>query len=228
MLQKRFFPRAFGVALLLAQGACGVPAAPCVVPETGENVTLIDHGWHVDVGISADEISGPLAIFRDLFPGARAFVFGYGKKTFLSAPPDTISEYLLGPIPGPALIEVAALNVLPDAAYPADETITLRLPPGGARALSDFIGNDFEEDRDKKPLLVGPGNFLGSLFYAARGTYSLAHTCNTWAADALHAAGLPISGDGVAFSGDLISRAADARAAWCQDTSSHQGTVRPR
>ncbi len=127
-----------------------------------------------------------------------------------------MSEYLLGPVPGPALIEVTGLKVPPSVAYPGEDTIVLPLPPGGARALSEFLWRDLETDGGQKPRLVAPGQFPGSLFYAARSRYSLAHTCNTWAADALRAAGLPVRADGVVFSGAVMSRAADARAAYCR------------
>jgi hypothetical protein len=139
-------------------------------------------------------------------------MFGYGKKTFLTAPPDTISEYLLGPLPGPAVIEVTGVGTNPVDAYPPGEILVVRLPPGGARALSDFLWRDIARDAVGRPRLVGPGPFPGSLFYAAVTGYSLAHTCNTWAADALRAAGLKLDAGGVVFSGQVVARATAAGA----------------
>lgn len=62
-------------------------------------VTLIDRGWHVEIALPAEALTGGLAVFRDVFPGARAVAFGYGKRTFFTAKTDSLSEYLLGPFP---------------------------------------------------------------------------------------------------------------------------------
>ncbi len=168
----------------------------------------------MEIGLAADRVEGPLSVFRDIFPGARGLMFGYGKRTFFTAKADTFSEYVLGPVPGPAAIQATGLTTLPDAAYEPRAVMVMRLPPGGARALSDFLWADLDRDTAGGPRLIAPGNYPGSLFYAARSGYSLAHTCNTWAADALHAAGLAVDGDGVVFSGQVVARAVEARA--CQ------------
>jgi hypothetical protein len=142
-------------------------------------------------------------------------MFGYGKRTFMTAQADRASEYLLGPFPGPAVIETVGLRSLPPAAYGPEGMVALALPAGGAAALSAFIWNDFARDRTGAPRLVGPGRYDGSRFYDAVSGYNLAHTCNTWIADALHEAGLPIQSDGVVFSGQAMSRVDRAAAAQC-------------
>lgn len=195
--------QALGVALLLAVAGCATRAPVCLAAPGGDTAYIIDRGWHVDLGIAVGSLDGGLAMFRDVFPGARAVVFGYGKRTFLTAPPDDWSEYLLGPIPGRATIEVAGLLVLPDAAYAPGEVTALPLPPGGAARLSAFIWRDFASAHR-----IGLGH--GTLFYAANSRYSLLHTCNTWAADALAAADARISAADVILSGQVKRRAVAA------------------
>jgi hypothetical protein len=51
------------------------------------------------------------------------------------------------------------------------------------------------------PLQTGP--YAGSLYYSATQAYSAFHTCNTWAAEALQAAGLPVHSFGVELSAQL-------------------------
>ena len=58
-----------------------------------------------------------------MFPGARTIMFGYAKRTFVTAPAHTISEYILGPVPGPAIIDVSGINVSPLEAYEPGSTI---------------------------------------------------------------------------------------------------------
>lgn len=200
------------IAVLLAGCSSPEPAAcPAPLP-IAEYVYVRSHGWHVDIGMSADSIAGPLTVFRDIFPGAPALMFGYGKRTFFTARAETFSEYLLGPLPGPAVIQVTGVGSTLADAYPPGDLLVMRLPPGGARKLSDFLWHDIALDKAGQPLLVGPAGFLGSQFYAAVTGYSLAHTCNTWAANALQAAGVPVQGDGVVFSGQVVARVTEAGA----------------
>ncbi|MGH6676638.1 MAG: DUF2459 domain-containing protein, partial [Xanthobacteraceae bacterium] len=51
---------------------------------------------------------------------------------------------------------------------------------------------------------LGHGPYPSSAFYAAAGTYDGTHTCNTWTAEALHTAGLPVTSAGVVFAGQLM------------------------
>ena len=204
--------RYLAIAVLLA-GCSGPEPASCPAPlPMAEYVYVRSHGWHVDIGLSAGSVTGPLAVFRDIFPGARALMFGYGKRTFFTARADTFSEYLLGPVPGPAVIQVTGVGSNLVDAYPPGDLLVMRLPQGGATALSDFLWHDIVLDAVGQPRLVGPAGFPGSQFYDAVTGYSLAHTCNTWAANALQAAGLPVQGDGVMFSGQVVARVTEAGA----------------
>jgi hypothetical protein len=204
--------RYLAIAVVLAGCSVQEPAS-CTAPlPAADYVYVRSHGWHVDIGMSADSITGPLAVFREIFPGAQALMFGYGKRTFLTARADTFSEYLLGPLPGLAVIQVTGVGSDLAEAYPPGDLLVMRLPPGGARALSDFLWHDIALDKVGQPRLVGPADFPGSQFYAAVTGYSLAHTCNTWAANALQAAGVSVHGEGVVFSGQVVARVTDAGA----------------
>lgn len=188
--------------------ACSSTVPPCSSssPARGDVIYAVEGGWHVGLGIPVQELDGGLAFYRNIFPGARVIMFGYGKRTFITAPPDAISEYFLGPVPGPAVIQAVGLNVMPPDAYAPEDVVTLRLPPGGARALSHYIWNDLSKDAAGKPQEVARSNDPDGLFYAAESEYSLLHTCNTWAADALHEAGFPVSGDSVIFAGQVMTQ----------------------
>lgn len=174
---------------------------------------MVDHGWHTDIGIPAGRIAGPLARFRSVFAGARALVFSFGKRTFMTAKVDRWEEYLLGPFPGPGAILVTGLAVLPDQAYPGADAVALPVPAGGMAALSRFLWRQFARDSVGEPKLIARGPSTGSLFYAASVPYGFDHTCNAWTAEALQAAGIAIRPAGVVFSGQVMGRA--RRAASC-------------
>jgi hypothetical protein len=196
-------------------GCAGSLPDGCPPPAGGDVVYVVSRGWHTEIGVPGDLLLGRLGVFRTIFPGARTVMFGYGKRTFMTAPVEGPAEYLLGPFPGPAVIEAVGLKVTPPEAYGPADMVALALPPGGAARLANFIAQDLAPDREGGPRLVGPGKFPGSLFYAARSGYSLTHTCNGWVADALHAAGLKVSGAGVVFSGQAMARAEHAAHAQC-------------
>ncbi|MGB9154654.1 MAG: DUF2459 domain-containing protein [Alphaproteobacteria bacterium] len=203
--------------IALAVSACSTIDMPsCPPPTAGDVVYVVARDWHAEIGIPVEELDENMAFYRDVFPGARVIMFGYGKKTFFTAPPQTVSEYFLGPIPGPAVMQAVALNVMPTEAYPPEDTITLLLPPGGSRALSEYLWNDLAKDAAGKPQITAPSTNPDGLFYASQSAYNLSHTCNTWAADALHAAGLPISGDGVVFSSQVMTQTAAAAEDQCR------------
>jgi hypothetical protein len=180
------------------------------VADAGEPIFIVSRGWHVELALPATELAGPLAVFRQVFPTATALSFGYGKRTFLTAPPNTPSEFLLGPFPGPALVQVTGLSKMPDVAYAPGEVTRLTLSVAGLRATENYIWSDIDRSASGTPHLIGPGRYPGSLFYSARSEYSLLHTCNTWAADAIHAGGADMTGAEVVFSGQVVSRAAAA------------------
>jgi hypothetical protein len=202
--------------LALGTAACSNAVTPCASPVAGsDTVYVVGRGWHAEVGLPVEELDGPLAFYRTAFPGARAVMFGYGKKTFFTAPAQSLAEYVLGPFPGPAAIQVTGLSVLPWEAYPPDSIIALSLPPGGSAALSASLWNDLDKDEAGAPRLLSLGHNPVSLFYAARSRYSLTHTCNTWVADMMHVAGLNVSGNGVVFSDQVMSRVARTAAGQC-------------
>jgi uncharacterized protein (TIGR02117 family) len=57
--------------------------------------------------------------------------------------------------------------------------------------LVTYIGNSFQTDATGKPIVIPTEARYGKYdaFYEAKGTYSLFHTCNTWANNALKVSG---------------------------------------
>ncbi len=202
--------------MTVVMAACSPVIRPCPHPPAGDVVYVVGQGWHAEIGIPVEELNEDLAFYRKVFPGARTIMFGYAKKTFVTSPPETISEYILGPLPGTATVHAVGLRVTPLEAYPPEATITLSLPPGGIKALCAYIKNDLATDTSGNPRIVAHSTNPDGLFYAARSQYNLLHTCNTWTANALHQAGLPISGDGVIFSGQTMTRANNVAETQCR------------
>ena len=178
-----------------------MPQAAC----DGARLWVLDRGWHTELALRADAITGGLALFRELFPGARTLLFGFGKRTFMVAPARGLSEWIAGPFPGEGLMQVIGWSVAPDgdAARPA---VGLAVPDAGFDALCRFVWRSFARDADGRPLLIGAK--AESVFYASPHGYALDYTCNRWTAEALAAAGLPVRGQGVVLVADVLRQLA--------------------
>lgn len=199
--------KAMAVALG-ALAACAVPPPlPCPAAPDGAVAWVIDHGWHTDIALRPQDLDGPLAAFRLPFAAAEALVFGFGKRSFVLAEAGAAEELLLGPFPGRGAMQVKGLRLLPPAVYPGRVT-ALALPAGGLARLSRFLWDSFALDPAGAPVPAHPGPLHGSLFYEAVRGYSLAYTCNTWAAEALRLAGLPVSERGVVLAGAVLAQLA--------------------
>ncbi len=80
-------------ARLLAGAAAGLLTACAwtpVEPYKGgaprtETVYLAAFGWHTEIGLRAETITGPLAALEREFPGAGYFTFGWGERGYYMA-----------------------------------------------------------------------------------------------------------------------------------------------
>ncbi len=198
-------------------GGCAADVPACrPQPVAADTVYVIDHGWHTDLGIPAAALTGPLASFRQTFPGMTMLIAGFGRRTFMTAPVHGLEDFLVGPFPGDGALLVAGLTAPPDLAYGSGTLVRLRLPPGGAARLSDFVWSTFRVEHGR-PVMLAPGFFAGSRFYETRIGYSGLYTCNSWTEAALHAAGLPLpSPSGVVLAGQVTGPASHLAGGACR------------
>jgi hypothetical protein len=199
--------RARCLCFFLLLAGCASPPLPCPLPAAADRVSVVSEGWHSDIAIPVDELSGGLQDIAAHFPGAQTLLFGYGKRSFMTAPPGSLAKYFTGIIPGEAAIEVTGMDTELAAVYPPEDVVTLTLPPGGAKKLSAFISKDLASTPGGTPALITGGGEPPVFVYAANSEYTFLHTCNGWAAQALAAAGVPLSPSRVVTAGRLMGRA---------------------
>jgi len=87
----------------------------------------------------------------------------------------------------------------------------LRLSATAYDALVDYIDETFKREKSLGRAPATPGLFPDSRFYPASRKFSLLRTCNTWVAEALEQAGLPISSGHVITAGNLHSQLSAAK-----------------
>jgi hypothetical protein len=68
--------RLAALCLALLAAACTTPAP--LEPPGPAVVYVVDRGWHTDIALPVEEITGPLAMLEAEFPGVQFLTFGFG------------------------------------------------------------------------------------------------------------------------------------------------------
>jgi hypothetical protein len=108
--------------------------------------------------------------------------------------------------PGRGLILVTALTAPPQQAFGEREVITLPVHLEQAIAAEAWVWAGLSKEQAVVQQ-EGPGPYPGSLYIDSDASYSALHTCNTWAAQVLQAAALPVHSAGVVFAAQLWGQA---------------------
>ena len=171
------------------------------------SIAVLSNGAHTDFLLPAmvqfPDVDGrtPL-VWPDVFPlppgleepdsGLYVYI-GWGQREFYLNTP-TWADVRLPLLLRAAMGAPAAVHVeyapAPNLAGLEPDYAILRLTPDEYAALARFILSGLPRGPDGLTLRIpAPGYGDYDAFYEAGGQFSLFNTCNTWAADALHAAG---------------------------------------
>ncbi len=195
-------------------GGCSTATVPsdAAVPMGSATISVIARGWHTDIGLPVDEVTGPLATLERDFPGIRFMVFGFGERDYLMARSAGSGEMLAALFPSKSAILMTALRAPPTEAFADEHVVTLRLTQDGVDRMAELIWRALEKTADGSAYRLADGPYPGSTFYASNETYDAFHTCNTWTALLLRSGGLPINPDGVLFTGQVMQQVAQIAA----------------
>jgi len=187
--------------------ACSNPPAEILYPRDGKNVRtvfVVHDAWHSAIVVKkADIPAGVLPEIKD-FPSAEYLEFSWGDRDYFPAPDGGLGLALKAAFwsSGSVLHVVGFRDTMKDT-FPSAEIIELVLSDDGFRRLIKFISDTFSRPHPPTPAEPRPGLFPNGRFYSAEGKFSISRTCNTWVAEALRAAGLPISPTYVITAGNL-------------------------
>jgi len=187
-------------------GGCLAPAgdlSPTQSDEPAVTISVLDHGWHTAIVVRRADVDRALWPEVDDFPEATFVEVAWGDREFYMARPAT--PWLA--IKAAFLASESVLHVVgfsaPVAPYFAEsEVVELRLSRRGFDAMTRFIREEYQRDREDRALRLERGLYGSSWFYAARSRYHLFNTCNTWVARALSMAGLAVTPFGVITAND--------------------------
>lgn len=191
------------VTWLLLSGCAATPQHAPVrrdPPDPDRTLYVVRRGWHVDVGMAVVDLGPSLQPWAARFANARYLLFGFGDRRYLLARDKRWDALWAALHKGPALLLLTALTAPPAEAFPDGKVIALHVDAPHWDALQRFVQGAMATDAARSVL---PGPYEGSLYVAAVAPYDALHTCNTWAAEALRSAGVPVSSTGTVFAGQL-------------------------
>jgi hypothetical protein len=198
---------ALSVALAVAFALLGGCGSVAHRPDSDASQTLYvaRRGWHIDVGFAVGELTPPLSTLIPQIPTARFVSLGFGDKHYLVARNESFPGMLGALWSGPGLILVSGLANSPQQAFGAEQMIEIRVTAAQAAAAAAFVWNSLLS-RNGVAQVASQGPYEGSLYFDSTRRYSAFNTCNTWAAQVLKAADLPVRTGGVVFAGQLWSQ----------------------
>ncbi len=157
---------------------------------------VVRHGWHSGIVVNRADIPAdawpPGVTTRD-FAGCRCLELGWGDRAFYMPPHPTILLALRAAlIPGPSVLHVAGFTEPPVKLHQWTEVVPVSCTRAEFVALCHALSEGFTRDAKGCAIDLGAGLYgFESHFYAARGSYWLGDTCNSWTLREARASGLP-------------------------------------
>lgn len=202
----RHFDRLIFLLVFLTH-ACSNPPPEIIFPEDGKNdrtVFAVHDAWHSAVVIRTADI--PAAVLPEIrdFPSAEYLEFSWGDRDYFPAPDGGLGLVLKAAFwSSGSVLHVVGFRDTVEKTFPSAEIVEIVLSEEGFKGLIQFISDTFSRPHPPASAEPRPGLFPNGRFYSAEGKFSIFRTCNTWVAEALRAAGLPISPGYVITAGNL-------------------------
>lgn len=177
------------------------------VGEKARTILVVSHGWHSGIVIKkADIPENALPEVKD-FPDADYLEVGWGEWDYYQAPDPGLGLALKAAFwPDRSVLRVAGFKGAAENYFRGSEIVEIVLSDEAFQRVIQFISDTFPRSDPAAPVEARPGLSPDSRFYAAKGKFHIFRTCNTWVAEALKFAGLPVNPTSVLTAGNLISQ----------------------
>lgn len=195
--------------LILSLTLFGCASAPAPPAPEGEwrSVQVVNHGLHTGLLIARADLLDVLPGLAEAFDDGDFLELGWGDEEFYRAAQPTLGLTLQALFwPSASALHVLKVAGDPRRQFAGRELIEIRLAEHGYRQLLGFVAARFARSAQGALLVLGPGQYAGSRFYRAEGSYSLLYTCNTWVAEALATGGCPLAFASTVTAGQVMTR----------------------
>ncbi len=198
------------MSVILLSG-CANRGSAFYPPEYGasENRTvyILDHGMHSGIGFRQDD-TGSCLTLREIGNDAEYVEIGWGDEAYYPADESTSGMTMKAAFwPTGSVLHVAAVKGRLHDFFPDSKIFALELTREGFDRMCTRIVKQFVRSEDGTIAALQPGQYDGSYFYKSTGSFHLFNNCNSWTAQMLREAGVPISTLNTLTSSQLMMRA---------------------
>jgi uncharacterized protein (TIGR02117 family) len=159
-----------------------------------EKVFVVHDNWHSAIVVRTADLSAEILPEIKDFPGADYLEFSWGDRDYFPHPAPGVGLTLKAAFwSSGSILHVVGVRGSPADSYPNAEIITIALPAARFNRLMRFVSGTFSRFHPDTAGEALPGLSPNARFYLAQGNFSIFRTCNTWVAEALQAAELPIT-----------------------------------
>ena len=193
----------FRASIVLAAWSCAPGETSC------KTVFIVHNRWHAAIVLDKDDLSTDALPELSDFPDAKFIEFSWGDQDYFPDPNSGIWAALRAAFwSGGSVIHLVGFQSSTREFYPSTEIFELRVNLAAQRELIRYLAQSFARPIGDGQAPARPGLFAYSRFYPATQKFSVLRTCNTWVAEALEAAGLPVAPRMVFTAANLASQVA--------------------
>jgi uncharacterized protein (TIGR02117 family) len=157
-------------------------------------VVVVYDSWHAAIVLRRADITHDSLPELVDFPDAEFIEFSWGDKDYFPNPDAGVFTGIKAAFwSSGSVLHLVGFSGNPKSFYRSEELVELRLTTNAHGRLLDYISRTFFRPPPRDRAEASAGLFTYSRFYPATHKFSLLKTCNTWVAEALKSAGLPIS-----------------------------------
>ena len=186
-----------------ADWSCDTEKSAC------KSVFIVHDSWHAAIVLGKNDIvPGELPESAD-FPGAEFIEFSWGDQDYFPDPNSGFFAAIKAALwSSGSVIHLVGVSGTLEQVYRGAEIIELRLSVDAFNRLLASLAKTFLRAHGASRAPAAPGLFPNSWFYPATPKFSLLRTCNTWVAEMLESAEVPISPRLVITAGNLAGQLA--------------------
>jgi uncharacterized protein (TIGR02117 family) len=176
-------------------------------------VYIVHDSWHAGIVLRRQDLTRKTLPELDDLPGAVFVEFSWGDKDYFPALRPGISLGLKAAFwSSGSVLHVVGLSSTVESFYPNAQIVELHLAqPAYSRLIAYLSGSFARPQTDKAP--AEPGLVANGRFYPSNRRFSVLNTCNTWVAEGLQTAGLPVWPGLVITAGQLADQLAKIKQA---------------
>lgn len=151
-----------------------------------KSLWVVNLGWHTGLALETKDLEPALLQALPEAQTATYAEFGWGDKDFYTGENDSYFS-ALGALffSGGSVLHLALFSSTPQEFFSQSEVTRLFISHDAMKRLQQNILDSLETDKDGEGIAIQDSLYGAGHFYKAKGRFSLFHTCNSWASDAL-------------------------------------------